>query len=69
MAITVEVSRARCIASKSCMNAAPGVFELDPTRVAVVKDPDADPLDAVIEAAECCPTGAITVYQDGEKLA
>ena len=69
MAIEIQVSRARCIASKACINRAPGVFELDPSRVSSVHNPDGEPLDAVIEAAEACPTGAITVFLDGEKLA
>jgi ferredoxin len=67
--LRVEVSRHKCIASKACVNRAPGVFELDATRVSSVKDPAGEPLDAVLEAAEACPTGAITVFQDGEKLA
>jgi ferredoxin len=67
--VRVEVNRARCIATKSCINAAPGVFELDETRVSTVRDPAGEPLEAVIEAAEGCPTGAISVWQEGVQLA
>jgi ferredoxin len=66
--IEIAVSRHKCIATKACMNRAPGVFELDPTRVSSVKDPDGEDLDTILSAAEACPTGAITVYQDGVKL-
>lgn len=69
MAVEVRVDRARCIAAGSCISSAPGVFELDEARISIVRDPEAEPLDAVIEAAEYCPTGAISVYRDGEKLA
>jgi len=69
MGVEVEVSRARCIGSKSCVNAAPGTFALDPVGVATVRLPLTEPVEALVEAAECCPTGAISVTQDGETLA
>jgi ferredoxin len=69
MALEVRVSRARCIATQSCIHAAPGVFELDEYRISTVVDPEGDPLEAVVEAAESCPTGAIAVFRDGEQLA
>ena len=67
MAIEVEVSAARCIASKACLNAAEGVFEIA-GGVARVVDPGAAPLDDIVEAAELCPTGAITIRKDGQPL-
>ena len=69
MAVDVRVDRARCIAAQSCVNAAPRTFELDELRISTVIDPEAERLDALIEAAEYCPTGAISVFRDGEKLA
>jgi len=67
MAIEIEVSRARCIASKSCTHAAEGVFEVV-DGVAWVVDAEAAPLEDVLAAAEGCPTGAITVRKDGQEL-
>jgi ferredoxin len=69
MALDVRVDRARCIATKSCVHAAPGMFELDDLRISTVRDPDGEPLDAVLEAAASCPTSAISVFQDGRRLA
>lgn len=69
MTVEVEVHRGRCIGSKSCINAAPGAFELDAVNVAVVRSPLAEPLEILVEAAECCPTGAISVTKDGVRLA
>ncbi len=69
MAVDVRVDPARCIATKSCVYAAPGTFELDDQRIATVIDPAAEPLEALIEAAETCPTGAISVFKDGQQLA
>lgn len=65
----MRVSRARCIGSKSCISAAPATFQLDPTLVATVIDPQGDPESDVIEAAEACPTGAISVWRNGTKIA
>ena len=69
MALEVQVQRARCIATKSCISAAPRTFALDPTEVAVVTDAGGNSDDDVIRAAEACPTGAITVYRDGVRVA
>jgi ferredoxin len=59
----------RCIATKACIHAAPGVFELNEQRMARVHNASGEPLQAILEAAEACPTGAITVFRDGERLA
>ena len=67
MAIEIEVSSARCIASKTCTHAAEGVFEVV-DGIARVVDPGAAPLEDILAAAEACPTGAITVKRDGRQL-
>ena len=67
MAIEIDVSAARCIASKACVHAAEGVFEIV-DGVARVVDPTAAPLDDILTAAEGCPTGAINVKRDGQPL-
>ncbi len=67
MAIEIEVSSARCIASKVCVHAAEGVFEVA-GGVATVVDPAAAPLDEILAAADGCPTGAIKVRKDGQPL-
>lgn len=63
MALDVRVDRARCIGSRSCVNAAPAVFQLDDVNVAVVVDADGAPDDVLRAAAEDCPTGAISVEE------
>jgi ferredoxin len=67
MAIEIEVSAARCIASKSCLNAAEGVFEIA-GGVARVVDATAAPLEDLLAAADVCPTGAIKIRKDGQQL-
>lgn len=67
MTIEIDVSAARCIASKACLNAAEGVFEIV-GGVARVVDASAAPLEAILEAAELCPTGAINVRKGGQPV-
>ena len=67
MTLDIEVSAARCIASKACVHAADGVFKIV-DGVARVVDPQAAPLEDILAAAEECPTGAITVKENGRQL-
>ncbi|MEO6121656.1 MAG: ferredoxin [Acidimicrobiales bacterium] len=68
MALEVRVERARCIGSKTCISAAPGVFYLDLERIVVVVDAEAAPLGQVLRAVADCPTRALSVFRDGERL-
>ena len=63
MTLDVRVERARCIGSKCCTHAAPGVFKLGKDNIAMVVDPGGEPPEVVRMAAEDCPTGAITVVE------
>ena len=66
MTLEVRVERARCIGSKCCTHAAPGVFRLGKDNIATVVDPDGEPPDVVRLAAEDCPTRAITVVDTAD---
>jgi ferredoxin len=59
----IEVDRTKCQGYGQCCLTAPAVFELDPDGTAAVIDsaPPEELLDAVEEAADCCPTQAILV--------
>ncbi len=59
--IAVRVDRALCIGSGDCVDTAPDVFQLDEEDKAVVVDPDAAPVDDVLDAAGNCPVSAIFV--------
>ncbi len=69
MSIEVVVEQARCIGSKACISAAPGVFHIDYDNTALVIDPDAASEAELMDAARTCPTRAISVTRDGHKLA
>ena len=59
--ILIEVDRDLCIGSGDCVESAPDVFALDDDGKAIVLDPDAQPVDEVVEAARNCPVTAIFV--------
>lgn len=69
MALEIQINREACMGSGNCSFWAPGVFDLDDDGIAIVIDPDAGPRDKILLAAQGCPTQAITILEDGEKLA
>lgn len=64
MGLEVEIDRDVCMGSGNCMYEAPGVFDLDDDSVAFVVDPAAAPEEAVVAAAENCPTHAIKIRRE-----
>lgn len=65
--VEVTVDRALCIGSGDCVDTAPDVFQLDDEDKAVVVDPDAAPVEDILEAAQNCPVSAIFVAgEDGD---
>ncbi len=69
MSLEVRIDRAVCAGTANCQFWAPEVFDLDDDNKAVVMDPEAAPEEQVRLAAEGCPTGAISVFRDDERLA
>jgi ferredoxin len=69
MSLEVRVDRARCIGTKSCTYAAEHTFRLDQGGISTVVDPCGDPEEDVVAAAESCPTGAISVFKAGTRIA
>ena len=63
----VEVDREKCIGAATCVMIAPDVFELDSEMKAVVKDVKAASPEVILEAAQSCPTLAISVFDDAGK--
>ncbi len=59
---TVEVDLNKCISVGPCAIAAPGVFEIRPEDgKAIIKNPDGEDLDRILEAAQSCPVLAIII--------
>ena len=57
----VEVDHMRCVSNAMCLAIAPGVFAHNEQRQSEVVDPTGGAPADIIEAAENCPTSAITV--------
>ncbi len=64
----VVVNREKCIGAGSCIQVAPGVYELDQHKKAVVIDGDSVDVDTLITSADVCPTLAIFIYDDDGTL-
>ncbi len=61
----IVVDRDLCIGAQSCLAPGGGVFEIDDENKAVVVDPNLVDDDALMAAAQACPTRAILLF-DGE---
>jgi ferredoxin len=68
MALEITIDRELCMGSGNCAFWAPGVFDLDDDGIAVVLDPNAQPEDKVVLAGQGCPTQAISISRDGERV-
>ena len=66
--ITVDLNV--CVGNAMCETFATNTFALNDDRQSSVANPDGDPEEAVLEAAENCPVSAITVSdaESGEQL-
>lgn len=61
MALEVHIDRDACIGSGNCAFWAPSTFDLDDEGKSIVIDPTGDDDDAIRNAADGCPTNAITI--------
>ena len=61
---SIEVDRELCMGSGMCIVYAPGTFEHDEHTKAVVVDPAGDPIDAIRNAVQACPTSALRLLTD-----
>lgn len=57
----IRIDRDRCIGSGNCAFWAPGTFDLDDEGKSIVIDPGGDDAGAIANAADGCPTNAITL--------
>jgi len=70
VALRIVVDRLRCIGAGNCVDAAPGVFQLDEKDIAIIANPLGAPPDTIVTAAEHCPVDAIKIIdeQAGQQL-
>jgi ferredoxin len=63
----IAIDRELCMGSGMCLVYASGTFAHDDETKAIVVDPSGDPLEALMTAAEACPTGALQVVVNEEE--
>ena len=64
----IVVDRAKCIAARSCVAVAPGVFQMDDGNLAYVTDPSSTDDDTILMAAQSCPVLAVLLYDEDNKV-
>ena len=69
MGLEITIDAEKCMGSGNCSFWAPGAFDLNDEGVAELIDAGAVPEEKILLAAQGCPTQAITVTRDGEKVA
>ncbi len=62
--IAIEVDRVLCFGFGDCVDTAPAVFAFDDEDIAIVLDPDGDPIDDILTAAQNCPVDAIIITDE-----
>jgi ferredoxin len=63
---TLVVDRELCMGSGMCIVYAPRTFAHDDHTKAFVIDPAGDPIDAIRNAVQACPTSALRLVLDDE---
>jgi ferredoxin len=66
--LRIQIDRERCMGSGNCSFWAPGTFDLDDAGIAVVTDAAGDAEDKIVLAGQGCPTQAIAIWRDDERI-
>ena len=61
MSVEIRIDREKCMGSGNCSFWAPNTFDLDDDGVAIVINPGGDDESKIQNAANGCPTQAITL--------
>jgi ferredoxin len=61
MSFEITIDRTRCMGSGNCSFWGPNTFDLDDEGLAIVLDPKGDDVAKIQNAANGCPTQAITL--------
>ncbi len=62
--IRITVNHQACVGSTMCTSTAPRVFALNQDRQSQVTDPAGDSLENILDAAQGCPVGAISMVDE-----
>jgi ferredoxin len=64
----IVVIESKCIAAASCVAISPTLFTLNERNLVEMLENGTDELDNIMLAAQSCPTGAIEIYEDDNKV-
>ena len=59
---TIDIDRVTCVGDKLCCEEAPNTFRMDDEGKVVVTDPQGDPPEYILQAAQSCPLDAIILH-------
>ena len=60
----IVVDRSLCIGARSCVLAAPVVFQMDEENLAYIVDPESESDENIILATQSCPVLAIKLFDE-----
>jgi ferredoxin len=64
----VVAVQSKCIAAASCVAISPDVFKLNEDNLVELIEKGQDSEDNIMLAAQSCPTGAIEIYENDQKV-
>lgn len=68
MKLQIVINRDKCMGSGNCLFWAPQAFDLDDEGLSVVLESAQADEGRLFQAREGCPTGAISLWQDGVEV-
>lgn len=68
MALRIEVDAEKCMGGGNCEFWAPHTFELGDDGISHLADPEGDPEDKIVLAAQGCPTQAIAIWRGDDRV-
>jgi ferredoxin len=66
--LAATVSHDRCVGIGMCVQSCPGGFDFDDAGLSVFQPQGQWTAEELTEAAHSCPTSAIDLYRDGNRL-
>ena len=58
----IEIDRDACVGDGLCVDEEPDTFEMDDEDIAVVINQEGDDPEAILDAAQACPSDAIILH-------
>jgi ferredoxin len=66
--LRIEIDATKCMGSGNCSFWAPATFDLGEDGIAYVLDPEGDDEDKIVLAGQGCPTQAIAIWREDQRV-